>query len=69
MSDQFIEYAAFRANGENGPFLELKLCSNASIIRLADGIFDQKIFHRLLMMNKMNFMIIQLEEINRTRLN
>ena len=29
LSAQFIEYAALRANGENGPFLELKLRSNA----------------------------------------
>ena len=70
MSTQFFEYAALRANGENGPFLELELCSNASIIRLTDVIFDQKILHRLLRTYKMNFMIIQLAEINiGTRLN
>ena len=70
LSAQFIEYAAMRANGENGLFLELELCSNAGIIRLTNVIFDQKILHCLLRRYKMNLMNIQLAEINiGTRLN
>ena len=65
LSVQFMEYAASRHNGENGPFLELELFSNSNIIRPTEVIFDQKILHRLLTTNKMNFIIIQLAEITR----